>query len=96
LNQTKGYWLLLDVLFVAFSIFSRLHKDCQAQASRNPLLMCGKFEAKLEIMHGKMGLEVINVLEPFLAFSMTINVIVALIVIYNMCVFYLDPRFKGL
>ncbi len=96
MNQTKRYWLLLDVLFVAFSICSQLHRDYQAQASQNPLLMCGKFEAKLEIMHGKMGLEVINVLEPFLAFSMTIDVVVALIVIYNMCVFQLDPRFKGL
>jgi hypothetical protein len=88
--------LLLDVLFVAFSICSRLPRDYQAQASQNPLLMCGKFDAKLEIMHGKMGLEVINVLGPFLAFSMSMNVVVALIVIYNMCVFQLHPRFKGL
>jgi hypothetical protein len=31
--------------------------------------MCENFEAKLEILYGRMGLEMINVLEPFLAFA---------------------------
>jgi hypothetical protein len=49
--------------------------------------MCGEFEAKLELMHGKLRLEVINVLEFFLiAFSMISNVVVALVGAH-MCVF---------
>jgi hypothetical protein len=44
--------------------------------------MCGKFEAKLEIMYGKMALKVINVLKPLMAFAMTFNVTVT----HNMCV----------
>jgi hypothetical protein len=39
-----------------------------------------------------MVLEVINVLEPFLAFVMTFNVVIS----HNMCVLQLNPRFKGL
>jgi hypothetical protein len=54
--------------------------------------MCGKFEVKLEILYSKMALEVINVLEPFLAFVVTFNVVAT----HNMCVVQLDPRFKRL
>jgi hypothetical protein len=54
--------------------------------------MCGEFDTKLEILCGKMVLEVINVLEPFLAFVMTFNVVAA----HNMCAFQLNSRFKGL
>jgi len=54
--------------------------------------MCGEFEVELEILYGKMALEMINKLEFFLAFLMTFNVIVT----HNMCAFQLDPRFKGL
>jgi hypothetical protein len=43
--------------------------------------MCGKFKADLEILCGIMALEVINVLEPFLAFVMTFNVVVT----HNVC-----------
>lgn len=48
--------------------------------------MCGEFEAKLEIMGGKMGFEVNNVLELFKTFSMIINVVVALVGAHT-CVF---------
>jgi len=54
--------------------------------------MCGEFEVELEILYGKMALEVINVLEPFLAFVMTFSVVAT----HNMCVFQLDPRLKVL
>jgi hypothetical protein len=54
--------------------------------------MCGEFDAKLEILYGKIMLEVINVLETFLAFIVTSNVATT----HNMCAFQLDPRFKGL
>jgi hypothetical protein len=54
--------------------------------------MCGKLDVKLEILYGKMALKVVNVLEHFLAFAMTFNVVVA----HNMCVLQLDPRFKRL
>ncbi len=54
--------------------------------------MCGEFDTKLEILYGKMVLEVINVLESFLAFAMTFNATAT----HNMCVLQLNPRFKGL
>jgi hypothetical protein len=31
--------------------------------------MCEKIEAKLEILYARMGFEMINVLEPFIAFA---------------------------
>ncbi len=90
LNKTKGYWLLSDVLSTTFSICIRIHKDYQVHTSLNPPLMCGKLDVELEILYGRMALIVINVLEHFLAFTMTFNVVVA----HNMCVFQLDPKFK--
>jgi hypothetical protein len=39
-----------------------------------------------------LALEVINVLEHFLAFVVTFNGVTT----HNMCAFQLDPRFKGL
>ncbi len=36
--------------------------------------MSGEFEAKMDILYGRMALEVINVLEPFMAFAKTFNV----------------------
>jgi hypothetical protein len=81
LNQTKRYWLLLDVSFAAFSICSKIHREYRVHASLNLPLMCGKFEVMLEILYGRMALEVINVLEPFMAFAMTFNVIAT----HNMC-----------
>ncbi len=69
-----------------------MHKEYQACASLNLPLMCEKFEAELEILYGKMALEVINVLEPFLAVVVTFNADAT----NNMCVLQLDPRFKGL
>ncbi len=34
-----------------------------------PLLICGEFDQKLEILYVKIGCEVINLLDPFLAFT---------------------------
>jgi hypothetical protein len=53
--------------------------------------MCGEFEVELKNLYGKMALEVINVLEPFLAFVVTFNVVAT----HNMCGLQLDPRLKG-
>jgi len=69
-----------------------MHREHQAYASLNLALMCGEFEVELEILYGKMALEMINKLEFFLASLMIFNVIVT----HNMCAFQLDPRFKGL
>jgi hypothetical protein len=41
--------------------------------------MCGKLDVKLEILYGKMALKVVNVLEHFLAFAMTFNVVVKIL-----------------
>jgi hypothetical protein len=54
--------------------------------------MCGEFDTKLKILYGRMVLEVINVLELFLAFVMTFNVVFA----HNMCTLQLNPTSKGL
>jgi hypothetical protein len=69
-----------------------MHREYQARALLNLPLMCGEFEVELEILYGRMALEVINVLEPFLTFVVTFNVAGT----HNMCVFQLDPRFKAL
>ncbi len=52
----------------------------------------GEFEVKLKILYDKMALEVINLLEPSLAFVVTFNVVAT----HNMCALQLDPRLKGL
>jgi hypothetical protein len=54
--------------------------------------MCGKLDVEVEVLYGILAFKVINVLEHFLAFAMTFNVVVT----HNMCVIQLDPRFKGL
>jgi hypothetical protein len=54
--------------------------------------MCGEFDTKLKILYGRMVLEVINVLELFLGFVMTFNVVFA----HNMCALQLNPMFKRL
>ncbi len=69
-----------------------MYREYQAHASLNLPLMCGEFEAKLKILYGRMALEVINVLEPFLGFVVTFNAATA----HIMCSLQLDPRFKGL
>jgi hypothetical protein len=69
-----------------------MHKEYQACAPLNLPLMCEKFEAELENLYGKMAFEMINVLEPFLAFVVTFNAYAT----DNMCVLQLDPRLKGL
>ncbi len=69
-----------------------MHRKYQVCASLNLPLMCGAFEVELEILYGRMAFEVINVLEPFLAFVVTFNVVTS----HNMCALQLDPRFKGL
>ncbi len=43
-------------------------------------------------MYVRMGFEVINLFEPFLAFAHTFNSTHA----HNMCAFQLDPQFKEL
>jgi hypothetical protein len=70
----------------------RIHKDCQVHTSLNPPLMCGKLDVEVKVLYGRMAFQVINVFEHFLAFAMTCNVVV----VHNMCVIQLDPRFKGL
>ncbi len=74
------------------SICTRILKDCQVHTSLNPPLMCGKLDVEVEVLYGRMVFKVINVLEHFLAFAMIFNVVV----VHNMCVIQLDPRFKGL
>jgi hypothetical protein len=51
------------VAFICFACcisICRLHRDYQAWASQKPLLMWEIFEIELEILYGRMGLEVIG------------------------------------
>ncbi len=55
-----------------------------------PFIDVWKFDTKLEILHNIMAPKVIDVLEPFLSFAMTFNVVVA----HNICTLQLNQRFK--
>ncbi len=73
LNQARGYQLLLDILFVIFSICIQLHRDYLVLTTFNLPFKCQDFEDELKILHVRMGLEVNNVLNLFLSFIVTFN-----------------------
>jgi hypothetical protein len=55
-------------------------------------IQCGEIDQKIEIMYGKMVVEVINVLCPFLGFAGTFFQDK----VHNMVALMLDPCFKGM
>jgi hypothetical protein len=54
-------------------------------------LACKEFDKKLEILYAKMTFQIIDVLDPFLAFVFTFNLGIA----HNTCAFQLDPHLKA-
>jgi hypothetical protein len=62
---------------------TKLKVKHQVQALVNLPLACKEFDQKLEILYAKMTFQIINVLDPFLAFAITFNFGIT----HNMCAF---------
>ena len=92
LNQTHGYWLLLDALAASLAILVELGAHIDHLSNMDPPLQHGDFDAKLEILRGKMSLEAMLVMRPFLSFTQTFISEKA----HNIIILMVDPRFKGL
>ena len=92
LNQTRGYWLLSNALATTLVILVELGAHIDHLGNMNPLLQHGDFDAELKILQGKMSLEAMLVMRPFLSFTQTFISEKA----HNMIVLMVDPRFKGL
>jgi hypothetical protein len=83
---------LSNALYVTISIRIKFQVEYVSRASIFPLLTCGNFDAKLEILYAKMAIESLHVLQPFLAFCIQFGVAMT----HNMTTFMLDPKYKGL
>jgi hypothetical protein len=92
LNQTRGYWLLSDALAAAFRMSIQLQGVYDQSASVIPPLQVGDFESEIEILKAKMAKTAVDVMKPFLRFSLQFVADQA----QNMLSLMLDPRFKGL
>lgn len=51
LNQSRGYWLLSDVVFGAVSIVGKLGAKYIKKAIVMPPFVCGPTDSKLEILY---------------------------------------------
>jgi len=92
LNQTRGYWLLSDALAATLAISVEFGAHIDHLSNMNPPLQHGDFDAELGILRGKMSLEAMLVMGPFLSFTHTFISEKA----HNMIVLMIDPHFKGL
>ena len=92
LNQTRGYWLLSDALAAAFRMSIELQGVYDQSSSVVPLLQVGDFESEIEILKARMAKTAVDVMKPFLRFSLQFVADRA----HNMLSLMLDPRFKGL
>ena len=92
LNQTRGYWLLSDALAAAFRMSIELQGVYDQCSSVVPPLQVGDFESEIEILKARMAKTTVDVMKPFLRFSLQFVADRA----HNMLSLMLDPRFKGL
>lgn len=92
MNQTKGYWLLFNVLFVNFSICGRLCKEYKTWTSINPPLISGNLKLGWKTFMLEWGWSDRCVGPFFFAFVVNFNFTIA----HNMCVLQPNPCFKGL
>ena len=92
LNQTRGYWLLSDALAAALRMSIELQGVYDQSASVIPPLQVGDFESEIEILKARMAKTAVDVMKPFLRFSLQFVADKA----HNMLSLMLDPRFKGL
>ena len=67
LNQTRGYWLLSDALFVALTIYMR--RCLELNHRQGTWLQFCDFDVELEVLYGRMACEVTCVLYPFISFA---------------------------
>jgi hypothetical protein len=93
LNQRRRYELLSNALFVVLAIMMKIMKrEYACQVVVVPPLQCGEIDQEIEIMYGKMVVEIINVLHPFLGFAKSFF----RDKVHNMVALMLDPHFKGM
>ncbi len=92
LNQSQGYWLLLDALGSAFSLCIVIKVDvCKTQALNQPFLR-KDFDSNIQEFKLRMMGQVLNALGPFLPFYESYIVAKA----HNMLAIMLDPCFKNM
>ncbi len=84
--------MLFDALHATFSICLKLQNEYNLWATIIPRLMCGEFDAKLEILYVRMAHEAICVLQSFLDFCDKFDASM----VHNMLAFVLDPKFRTL
>ncbi len=92
LNQCKGYWLLFDALFATLAIMGTMKNEYAHWGAIVLPFQCGEIDQEIEIMYGKMVIEIINVLHPFMGFIETFSQDKA----HFMVALMLDPHFKGM
>lgn len=67
LNQTRGYWLLLDALVATLKLSIAL-QDKFMRRMVGQQLVCRDFDLELEILHFRMANHVVLIILDFLAF----------------------------
>jgi hypothetical protein len=92
LNQTHGYWLIFNILQVAFPINVSMQMEIQQSEPTSSNFTRGDFEYQLQTLHLCMMAKVMAILAPFLSF--TTNYIRNKA--HNMLVLMLDLCFKCL
>ncbi len=88
LNQSQGYWLLLDAFVVAISFVCQMRTYCLTPNS----IETQNFDGELQVFQQHVQKHVIQVLEPFLSFMLCFQSCKA----HNMLTMMLDPHYKGL
>ncbi len=80
------------MLFATLAIMGTMRMEYDHQANVVPPLQCGEFDQEIDILYGRIVVEIINVLHHFLSFVKSFSWERA----HNMVVLMLDPHFKGM
>ncbi len=91
-KQNRKYSLLSNVLSVVLAIMGTTRTKYDYRTITIPPLQCGEFDQQIEILYGRMVVEVINVLCHFLSFTGSFSQERA----HNMVALMLDPHFEGM
>ncbi len=78
------------MFFVALAIMGTMRMEYDHRIDVVPPLQYGEFDQKIDILYGRMGTEVINVLRHVLSFVKSFSWA------HNMVDLMLDPHFKGM
>ncbi len=79
-------------MFVALAIMGTMRKEYAHQTTIVNALQCGEFDQEIEILYGRMVIEVIDVLRHFLGYANTFSQEK----VHMMLALMLDPCFKGM